>query len=152
MNKSSLLYGPLFYDEIRILKEYANDEPFSDFYVFENSDTIRFLKPPTERFIHKPIEQNLPFDISSVLLTLIVSGITFCVVLTDENVTMLMLSIIIIFTFLSLILIRDRRLKQFEILELNYSLRVAQDDAAYQLLQRIYIRAIILSRRVLLYS
>lgn len=65
---------------------------------------------------------------------------------------MLMLSIIIIFTFLSLILIRDRRLKQFEILELNYSLRVAQDDAAYQLLQRIYIRAIILSRRDLLYS
>lgn len=151
MNKSSLLYGPLFYDEIRILKEYANDEPFSDFYVFENSDTIRFLKPPTERFIHKPIEQNLPLDISSVLLTLIVSGITFCAVLTDENVTMLMLSTII-FTFLSLILIRDRRLKQFEILELNYSLRVAQDDAAYQLLQRIYLRAIILSRRDLLYS
>ena len=84
MNKSSLLYGPLFYDEIRILKEYANDEPFSDFYVFENSDTIRFLKPPTERFIHKPIEQNLPFDISSVLLTVIVSGITFCAALTDE--------------------------------------------------------------------
>jgi predicted aconitase with swiveling domain len=90
-------------------------------------------------------------DISSVLLTLIVSGITFCAVLTDENVTMLMLSTII-FTFLSLILIRDRRLKQFEILELNYSLRVAQDDAAYQLLQRIYLRAIILSRRDLLYS
>ncbi len=42
MNKSPLLYGPLFYDEISILKEYANDEPFSDFYVFENSDTIRF--------------------------------------------------------------------------------------------------------------
>lgn len=27
MNKSSLLYGPLFYDEIRILKDYANAEP-----------------------------------------------------------------------------------------------------------------------------
>ena len=42
MNKSSLFYGPLFYDEIRILREYAKGGPFSDFYVFENSDTIRF--------------------------------------------------------------------------------------------------------------
>lgn len=151
MNKSPLLYGPLFYDEISILKEYANDEPFSDFYVFENSDTIRFLKPPTERFIHKPIEQNLPFDISFALLALIVSGITFCTSLTDENVIVLIL-FIIVFTFLSLLLIHDRRIKQFEILELKYSLRVAQDDAAYQLLQRIYLRAIILGRRDLLYS
>lgn len=151
MNKSSLFYGPLFYDEIRILREYAKGEPFSDFYVFENNDTIRFLKPPTERFVHKPIEQNLPLDISFVLLTLFVSGIVFCISLTDENVTMLMLSNII-FTFLLLLLIHDRRLKQFKILELKYSLRVAQDDATYQLLQRIYLRAIILGRRDLLYS
>ena len=64
---------------------------------------------------------------------------------------MLMLSNII-FTFLLLLLVHDRRLKQFKILELKYSLRVAQDDAAYQLLQRIYLRAIILGRRDLLYS
>lgn len=151
MNKTPLIYGPLLYDEICILKDYVNTESLTSFYVFENNDTIRFLKPPTERPIHKPFDNYIPFDSSLLILTLIFSGLFIYASKLDGS-TSLVIAIIISCGILSFVLLQERRMRQLEIIRLKYTLHIANTEVAYQLLQRIYLRAIILGRRDILYS